>query len=175
MEEDMNDTTVITESSHEEQVQPTSHSTVPRSTIDTFDIQEMASRIMRDLGAGYSEAIYQRALFNKIAKIDTTVVMEKTVQVVYDDEVVGTCRADIVTTHHVIEVKAVRNMSSSVVGNQIRKYMKALFENDSVAREGVVVNFNQDIERVDFLTYPSLCVDRPGPAEYRRRRVTPCE
>ena len=144
-----------------------------RCTVDTFDIQEMASRIMCDLGAGYSETIYQRALFNKISKIDTTAAMEKTVQVVYDDEVIGTCRADIVTAHHIIEVKAVRSLSSNV-GNQIRKYMKNLHRHDGVAREGLVVNFNQEIKRVDFLTYASH-VDRPGPVEYRRRRVTPCE
>jgi GxxExxY protein len=147
-----------------------------RCTIDTFDIQEMASRIMIDLGAGYSENVYQRALFNKIIRIDPTTVMEQTIPVIYENEIIGTCRADIVTANHVIEIKAVRTMPSNV-GNQIRKYMKNLFDKDRVPREGVVVNFNQEAERLDFLTFNPASPGPPGPAavEYRRRRVTPCE
>jgi GxxExxY protein len=145
----------------------------PRCAIDTFDVQEMASRIIRDMGAGYSETIYQKALFHKLVKLDPTAVMEHTIQVLYDGEVVGTCRADIVTAQHVIEVKAVRSMPWNV-GNQIRKYLKNLYERDSVVREGLVINFNQDHERVDILTFQP---PEPAPAavEYRRRRVTPCE
>ncbi len=149
----------------------------PRSTIDIYEIQEMASRIMCDLGAGYSEAIYQRALFNKIARIDISAVMEKTVPVLYENELIGTCRADIVTSNYVVEIKAVRNMSSNV-GNQICKYMKILHENDGILREGLVVNFNQEFERVDFLAFSSPNVNRLGWArqgDYRRRRVTQCE
>ena len=140
--------------------------------IDTFDIQEMASRVMRDLGAGYSESIYQRALFNKLVKIDTAAAMEQTIQVVYEDEIIGTCRADIVTSHHVIEIKAVRTMPSNV-GNQIRKYMKNLHDKDAVMREGVVINFNQEIERVDFITFEPMEPQMP-PVDYKRRKITPC-
>ena len=122
---------------------------VARTSVDTIDIHEMASRIMLDLGAGYAECVYQRALFNKIVKIDPSAAMEQTVQVVYDNETIGTWRADIVTAYHVIEIKAVGKMSPTV-GNQIRKYMKHLLEKDNIPREGVVVNFNQEWERIDF-------------------------
>ena len=143
-----------------------------RCSIDSFDLQEMASRIMRDLGAGYSETIYQKALFNKIARLDPTAVMEHTIQVSYDGEVVGTCRADIVTSQHVIEIKAVRTMPWNV-GNPVHKYLKNLFDKDAVPREGLVINFNQDIERIDLLMFQAT---EPAavPVEYRRRRVTPC-
>jgi GxxExxY protein len=146
--------------------------TVTRCSIDAFDLQEMASRVMRDLGAGYSETIYQKALFNKIVRLDPTAVMEHTIQVVYDGEVVGTCRADIVTSQHVIEIKAVRTMPWNV-GNQVRKYLKNLFDKDAIPREGLVINFNQDVERIDLLTFQAT---EPAivPVEYRRRRVTPC-
>lgn len=137
--------------------------------MDTICIQEMASRVMRDLGAGYSESIYQRALYNKIVKIDTTAALEKTIQVVYDGEVVGTCRADIVTAHHVIEIKAVRIMPSKVE-NQIRKYVKNLYDADAMVREGVVINFNQELERVDFLTFDPQ--EHLQPSDYRRRKIT---
>ena len=143
-----------------------------RCSLDMFDLQEMASRVMRDLGAGYSETIYQKALFNKIVRLDPTAVMEHTIQVIYDGEVVGTCRADIVTAQHVIEIKAVRTMPWNV-GNQVRKYLKNLFDKDAIPREGLVINFNQDVERIDLLTFQAA---EPAavPVEYRRRRVTPC-
>ena len=146
----------------------------PRCVMDTFDIQEMASRVMRDLGAGYSETVYQKALFNKIIKLDPTAAMEQIIPVVYENEVIGTCRADIVTATHVIETKAVRSMPNGV-GNQIRKYLKNLHDQDSVPREGVVINFNQEIERVDFLTFqPHETIAAPV-VEYKRRKVTPCD
>ena len=148
---------------------------VMRTSVDTFDIQEMASRIMLDLGAGYPECVYQRALYNKIAKIDPSAAMEQTVQVVYESETIGICRADIVTAHHVIEVKAVYKMSPKV-GNQIRKYMKHLFEKDEVPREGVIVNFNQDVERIDFHVFePTAIGNSTAAVEYKRRKITPCD
>lgn len=142
--------------------------------LDAYDLQEMASRIMHDLGAGYSESIYQRALFNKIIKTDTTAVKEQIIQVTYENEPIGTCRADIVTSSHIIEIKAVRTMPVKV-GAQISKYMKHLFDKDHISREGMVINFNQEYARVDFLIFPPLIKASTRPAEHRRRRITPNE
>jgi GxxExxY protein len=144
------------------------------ASFSTADIQDMANRIMLDLGGGYSETIYQRALFNKLVKKDSTAVLERTIQVVYDGDVVGTCRADIVAARHVIEIKALCKMPAKV-GNQIRKYMKNLFEADSSTREGLVINFNQETERVDFLVVAFEPLPAGERLEYRRRKATPCD
>jgi len=111
-------------------------------------ITQAAHTIMADLGAGYSEVCYQNALFNSLAKTDPSIQKELTIPVLYDGQLIGTCRADIVTSHHVIEIKATRTMPSQV-GHQVRKYMVNLHRQDQIARDGVIINFNQDSERVE--------------------------
>jgi GxxExxY protein len=132
-------------------------------------IKATADKIMADLGAGYSECIYQNALFNKLVKLDPSASMERTVPVIYDDEVLGTCRLDIVTKDAIIEVKATRRMPSNVC-HQIRKYLVNLRNQDGVQRFGLVINFNQEEERADFIDIDPV----PAPSErvYKRRAPT---
>jgi GxxExxY protein len=118
--------------------------------VTTDLIMTLARKIMEDLGAGYSECIYQNALRNKLLELDPECVKEKTIPVFYEGQLLGTCRADLVTSSHIIEVKAVKTMPSSV-GHQIGKYLTNLKAEDGVAREGLVINFNQDSERCDFM------------------------
>ena len=132
-------------------------------SITTDLIMTLARTIMDDLGAGYSECIYQNALRNKLLELDPECVKERTISVHYEGQLLGTCRADLVTSSHIIEVKAVRTMPSSV-GHQIGKYLKNLKAEDGVEREGLVINFNQDSERCEFLQARD-CV-------CRKRRVT---
>lgn len=118
--------------------------------METASILQIAAKIMHDLGAGYSESIYQNALHRKLARTDCTCVMEKNIPVVYEGDVLGTCRADIVTESHVIEVKAVRKMPSGVE-KQVCKYIRHLMDLDGKARKGLVINFNQDTVQIETL------------------------
>ena len=141
----------------------------PAVLVTAPQIKAAADQIMADLGAGYSECIYQRALFNKLVKIDSSASMEQTIPVVYDNDVLGTCRPDIVTRDAIIEVKATRRMPSNVC-HQIRKYLVNLRNQDGVPRFGLVINFNQEEERVDFIDIDPI----PAPSEkvYKRRALT---
>jgi GxxExxY protein len=136
-------------------------------------IKAMADTIMADLGAGYSESIYQNALFHKLVKLDPSTSMERTVPVVYEQEVLGTCRLDIVTMDSIIEIKATRKMPSSV-RNQIRKYLMNLKNQDGRLRFGLVINFNQETERAEFI---DVCEEKGILSEtgFKRRVPTPCE
>ena len=111
-------------------------------------IVQIATKIMEDLGAGYSESIYKNAMHRKIARIDCTCITEKNIPVLYGGDVIGVCRADIVTESHVIEVKAVRKMPTGVE-KQVSKYVKHLIELDGKFRKGLVVNFNQESETIE--------------------------
>ena len=113
-------------------------------------ITQAAHTIMADLGAGYSESCYQNALFNTIAKFDPSAQKEFTIHVIYDDQLIGTCRADIVTGQYVIEVKATRTMPPQV-GHQIRKYLVNLYRQDQITRSGIIINFNQESERAEII------------------------
>lgn len=138
--------------------------------METTAIVQAAEKIMQDLGAGYSETIYQNALFNKLIKVDASTQMERTVPVIYDGEMLGSCRADLVTSDHVIEIKATRSMPPKVC-NQIQKYMVQLHHQDNIPRTGLVINFNQDAERTEILTVDPIPAVEP--VVYKRRRITP--
>ena len=140
--------------------------------ICTEQIKDMAFTIMRDLGAGYSECIYQNALKFKLEKLDSSTVTEKIIPVVYEDQLLGTCRADIVTNTHVIEVKATKTMPPHV-GNQIRKYMLHIRNMDGIARTGLIINFNQSTETVDIIEIKTLIAATDQPKVYIRRKHEP--
>ena len=140
--------------------------------ITADQITQLAEKIFADLGAGYSEHIYQTALFNKIIKIDPSALKEKCIPVVYESEVLGTCRADILTDTCVIETKATRTMPSGVA-NQLRKYLVNLHLQDNKPRFGVVINFNQDTERAEFMILDPI--PAAPPTVYKRRKITAAE
>ncbi len=141
--------------------------------METEHILQTATKIMKDLGAGYSETIYQNALHRKLARTDESCVMEKSIPVMYEGDMLGTCRADLVLDGHVIEVKAVRKMPSGAE-KQVGKYVKHLFELDGKARKGIVINFNQDTQEID--TLESKAHEPPGPqfpaSSPKRRKIT---
>jgi GxxExxY protein len=153
--------------------------------METELIKQIATKIMHDLGAGYSESIYKNAMHRKLAVIDCTCIMEKNIPVLYDGEVIGVCRADIVTACHVIEIKAVRKMPIGVE-KQVCKYVKHLVDLDGKkARYGLVINFNQESEKIETIE-PHILLKPPVEASeeeeggditttIKRRKFTPVE
>ena len=143
--------------------------------MDTAAILQTATQIMADLGAGYSESIYQNAMHRKLARIDGTCIMEKNIPVVYEGDTLGVCRADIVTDTHVIEIKCARRMPTSVE-KQVSKYTKHLLQLDGRARIGVAINFNQETVELETLVLPA-----PPPkissSDFtpKRRKITPMD
>jgi GxxExxY protein len=142
--------------------------------MDTAAILQIASKIMADLGAGYSESIYQNAMHRKLAREDGTCIMEKKIPVVYEGDTLGVCRADIVTDTHVIEIKCARRMPTGVE-KQVCKYTKHLLELDGKARAGVVINFNQETEEIETLVFPAPLPSTSVECTQKRRKFTPVD
>jgi GxxExxY protein len=142
--------------------------------MDTPTILQLASKIMEDLGAGYSESIYQNAMHRQMARIDCTCTMEKTIPVVYEGDTLGVCRADIVTDTHVIEIKCLKRMPTGVE-KQVCKYTRHLLELDGKARLGVVINFNQETDAIETLVYPAPMPRTLIESTPKRRKITPIE
>jgi len=116
-------------------------------------IQNIASSIMKELGAGYPEAIYRNALWKELILHDSKTVMEQSVPIVFRGQYLGMCRADLVTKDYVIEIKALKTVLPCV-GHQIKKYIKHLSEVEPTSnRMGLVINFNQHTETLDFLLF----------------------
>jgi len=139
------------------------------SLIAIAHVKQIATQIMKDLGAGYSEACYQAALHNKLIKIDPSTKKEKTAPVIYEEEVIGTCRADIVTAEHIIEVKAMNTLQPKVI-KQICKYMVHFYVQDQVPRSGIVINFNQDTEQIEFVVLDPTTLE-VSTTEFKRTRT----
>ena len=117
-------------------------------------IEAIARDLMAELGAGYAESIYRNALYTELVRLDPRTVMEQSVPIVFRGQYLGVCRADIVTTEYVLEIKAVRAVPPGVE-HQLRKYLKHLAEAEPlVPRAGLVLNFNQSTEAVDALLFP---------------------
>ena len=142
--------------------------------MDTATILQTATQIMADLGAGYSESIYQNAMHRKLARVDGTCIMEKNIPVVYEGDTLGVCRADIVTDTHVIEIKCARRMPTGVE-KQVCKYTKHLLELDGRARIGVAINFNQESEEIETLVLPAPPISRSSDCTPKRRKITPVD
>lgn len=116
-------------------------------------IQTIARSIMSEMGAGYPEGIYRNALYKELIQLDPKTVMEQSVPIIFRGQYLGMCRADIVTTDFVIELKAIKTILPCV-GHQIKKYLKHLAEVEPLStRVGLVINFNQQTETVDFLLF----------------------
>jgi GxxExxY protein len=119
-------------------------------------IEAIARDLMAELGAGYVESIYRNALHKELVRLDPNAVMEQSAAIVFRGQYLGVCRADIVTTEFVIEVKALKTVPSGVE-HQIRKYLKHFAEAEPLLRPrtGLVLNFNQCTETVDALQFAS--------------------
>ena len=117
-------------------------------------IESIACRIMAGLGVGYSEAIYRNALYHQVRVLDPKTTMEQTIPILYQGNFLGVCRADLITSQYVIEIKALKTVLPTV-GNQVRMYQKHLHELEpGVERMGMVINFNQHTESVETLLMP---------------------
>jgi GxxExxY protein len=137
-------------------------------------VQSLARGIMTELGAGYTEAIYRNALWKELVTHDTKTVMEQTVPIIFRGQYLGMCRADLVTSEYVIEIKALRTVLPGV-GHQIKKYMKHLSEVEpmSAQRVGLVINFNQHTEAVDFLLFQPSIILRQQQQQQQQPQTTP--
>lgn len=132
---------------------------LPLITVD--DIRRIAQEIFDDLGMGYIENNYQNALLLELRKLDRSCRTEVETPVLYKGRHIGWARADIVTSEYIIELKALDTWKTAKVENQIRKYLRHLFEGDGIVRTGIMINFNQDPRHSVGVDVQVVIVNRP--------------
>ncbi len=77
----------------------------------THKIIGCAYKVFNQLGFGFLESVYQKAMFIELTKTGLKVEVEKLLRVYYDDEVIGEFSADLfVEEMIVVELKSVENM-----------------------------------------------------------------
>ena len=95
-----------------------------------------AFEVSRDLGHGFLEAIYKKALLHELSLAGLKVLEEVSYQVQYRSQPVGTYIADLVVEDRVVvELKAVEKLAQPHVG-QVLNYLKA-----SNLPVGLLLNF----------------------------------
>ncbi len=71
-----------------------------------------AYKVYNQLGFGFLESVYRKAMIIELTKADLNVEEEKPLKVYYDDEVVGNFAADLfVEGTIIVELKSVQNMA----------------------------------------------------------------
>jgi GxxExxY protein len=102
----------------------------------SFQLMEIAFEIHNQLGPGFGEEIYQKAFEHELAVRSVPFERQKTIQVVYKGQLVGTYRLDLVVDNKIIvELKAVAGLND-LFKQQLRSYLKA-----TGLRLGILINF----------------------------------
>ena len=97
-----------------------------------------AFEVLNELGHGFPEAIYQKALSHELNQAGISVEQQVPFQVRYKDVVVGNYYADIVVDRRVIiELNTVEKLIAAHVG-QVLNYLRA-----SNLHVGLLLNFSK--------------------------------
>jgi len=98
-----------------------------------------AMKVHTQLGCGYPEVIYQRALARELEKCNIEYVREVEMPIYYDGLEIGYRRADfIIDRKIVIELKAVGEINNAHF-NQVLNYLKAYKK-----EIGLLINFGEE-------------------------------
>ena len=102
----------------------------------THKIIGAAYKVYNQLGFGFLESVYHKAMLIELAKYDLKVESEKPLNVFYDDQVVGDFNADLfVENTVVVELKSKQNL---VKGHEVQlmNYLNCLKK-----EIGLLINF----------------------------------
>jgi len=105
---------------------------------------EIMFEVHNQLGPGFSEEIYERAVVVELKKRNIPFEQQKTISVFYKGEPLGTYRLDLVIDGKIIlELKAISSLND-LFKQQLLSYLKA-----TGLRLGILVNFgSQRVEHV---------------------------
>ncbi len=97
--------------------------------------------VFDELGAGFLESVYVKALIIELKNIGLKVDVEKEIKVNYKGTIIGNFRADLIVEEKVIiEIKAISTLNSQHEA-QLLNYLKA-----TGIRVGLLVNFGNKLE-----------------------------
>lgn len=111
--------------------------------IDT--VQQAAQRVFDDLGPGWSEHVYEKALQFELSRQGVELIPQRPVLIHYDSHALSVCIPDLVIHHDdgllVVDVKAVDYLQETHA-TQVRRYVKELAVEDAGrAVHGMLINF----------------------------------
>lgn len=119
------------------------------TAVDT--IKECCERVWKELGAGYNEVVYQKALNYELNTLGFLTDTERYVNVVYCDSkgfkhVVSTSRIDIFIhgkKNMILELKNISKKIGECETLQVKRYFKELSKEGVKIELGILINFPQ--------------------------------
>jgi GxxExxY protein len=110
----------------------------------SYRIMEAIFEVHNQLGPGFSEEIYQKALITELGLRDILFETQKNIKVIYNGKPMGTYRLDLVIDKKIIiELKAVASLND-IFKQQLTSYLKA-----TGLRLGILINFGA--RRVEYV------------------------
>lgn len=98
-------------------------------------------RVYNNLGYGFLEKIYEKAMILELKKDGLSAVSQSPIKVIYEGEILGEYFADILVDNRVIvEIKAVKNLNNEHEA-QLLNYLKA-----TDVEVGLLLNFGSKPE-----------------------------
>ncbi len=92
----------------------------------TKNIIGLAMRVHRELGPGFKENIYHKAMIAVLSDGRYNVLTEKPFKVYLDKKEIGNFRADLIVDNKIIvEIKAVSGKMPQIFQSQLVSYLKA--------------------------------------------------
>lgn len=106
-------------------------------------LKEIAERVYRTLGAGFSESVYHRAFEVCLRKNGLSYETERIVPIVFEDHVVGNMRCDLIVGDTIVELKAITKLREQEK-LQLSNYLKL-----TGIPKGLLVNFGPSLELLE--------------------------
>lgn len=109
----------------------------------SYQIMEIAFEVHNQLGPGFTEDIYEKAMIQELKSRKIPYANQEPVDIYYKGQLIGTYRLDIVINNQIIlELKSVSSLNE-IYGQQLLSYLKA-----TKMRLGILINFGT--KRVEY-------------------------
>lgn len=133
-------------------------------------IIKSSNRVFKQLGRGYPESIYQKALFYELNQHNLDIDIERNINVVYTDtkgknHILTSNRIDLFIHNNdiykegniILELKATKKNIDDLEIIQINKYFNEIKKENINISYGIIINFSQSKEAINhLLIYPYM-------------------
>ena len=154
-EEEINDfMTKMKEEINKEEINKEEKNEEKKKENNIHFIIDIANNIFVELGKGFIEGIYHKAMLVDLHKYDYKIESEKIIPIEYRNVNVGYIKADIILEDEnniiIIELKSFDRNISQKEKLQINKYKKHIINNKNKRIECIIINFNQKTHEIDY-------------------------
>ena len=110
----------------------------------SYKVMNAVFEVHNQLGPGFTENIYERALIVELEKRNIAYEVQKEIEIVYKGQILGKYRLDLVIERKIVlELKAVTALND-LFKQQVYSYLQA-----SKMKLGILINFGS--ERVEYV------------------------